>query len=182
MGCSTSSYVFQATQWVLVKKWRRLGIRLMNYSDNYAFFCKRHEVPLRAAFLQSKFEAHGLELNIEKSNFGPERRAVVLGIGIDLERGTFNIPPGKKTKINRGIKEFQEANRRGGGVGAGAQVSARLLAKTVGRIMALHVVCGNVVRRLTRGGYGLIAKATGMPPDIPWRLMKVTWDKQLSLL
>ena len=87
---------------------------------------------------------------MEKSNFGPERSAVVLGIGIDLERRTFNISPGKKTKINRGIKELLEANRRGSGVGAGAQVSARLLAKTVGRIMALHVVCGNVVRRLTR--------------------------------
>jgi hypothetical protein len=164
-----------------VKKWRRLGIRLMNYSDDYAFFCKRHEVPLLAAFLQSDFEAHGFELNIEKSNFGPERSAVVLGIGIDLERGTFNIPPGEKTKINRGIKELLEANRRGGGVGTEAHVSAQLLAKTVGCIMALHVVCGNVVRRPTRGGYGLITKVTSMPPDTPWRLMKVKWDKQLSL-
>jgi hypothetical protein len=180
MGCSTSSYVFQATQWVLSKKFRRLGIRLMNYSDDYAFFCKRREAPLLAAYIRGEFEAHGLELNIEKSVFTPERQGVVLGIMIDLDAGRFRIPPKKKTKITKGIKELLAANRRGGGLGE-AMVSARLLAKTVGRVMALHVVCGDVVRRMTRSGYRLIAAATGLPPDAPWRELKVAWDATLTL-
>jgi hypothetical protein len=65
-----------------------------------------------------------------------------------------------------GIKELLAANRCGGGLGE-AMVSARLLAKTVGRVMALHVVCGDVVCRMTRSGYKLIAAATGLPPDAP---------------
>ena len=58
MGCSTSSYLFQATQWVLSKKFRRLGIRLINYSDDYAFFCKPEEAKLLAVYLRGEFEAH----------------------------------------------------------------------------------------------------------------------------
>jgi len=181
MGCSTSSYVFQATQWVLSKKFRRLGIRLINYSDDYAFFCKRHEAALLAAYIQGEFDAHGLELNIEKSSFTPEREGVVLGISIDLEDGRFRIPPKKKIKITKGIKELLAANRRGGGVYASAQVSARLLAKTIGRIMALHVVCGDVVRRMTRSAYAAIAAATGLPSTAAWREIKVAWDATLML-
>ena len=129
MGCSTSSYVFQATQWVLSKKFRQLGIRLMNYSDDYAIFCKRHEVALLADYIRGEFEAHGLEINAEKLLFTPECEGVVLGITIDLEAGLFRIPPKKKLKISKGIKQLLLANRRGGGLDMGAVVSTRLLAK-----------------------------------------------------
>ena len=47
--------------------------------------------------------------------------------------------------------------------------------------MVLHVVCGNVVRRLTRGGYRKIALATDMDPDAPRRHIKVAWDVRLVL-
>ena len=113
MGCSTSSYVFQATQWVLSKKFRRLGIRLINYSDDYAFFVKRHEAKLVAAYVRGKFEAHSFDLNIEKSVFTPEREAIVLGIYVNLEMGRFEIPPKKKTKIVKGIRELLAAAMRG---------------------------------------------------------------------
>ena len=69
MGCCSLSYIFQATQWVLSKKFRRLGIRLINYSDDYAFLFKIKDAKLVAAYIQAKFEAHGLELNVEKSEF-----------------------------------------------------------------------------------------------------------------
>ena len=64
MGCCTSAYVFQASQWVLSKKFRRLGIRLVNYSDDYAFLVKKKDAELVAAYIQAEFEAHGLELNV----------------------------------------------------------------------------------------------------------------------
>ena len=178
MGCCTSSYVFQASQWVLSKKFRRLGIRLVNYSDDYAFLVKRKDAKLVAAYIQAEFEAHGLELNVEKSEFEPQREAVVLGVGIDLDKQIFFITDKKKTKIVRGIRELLAANRRSGGIG---ESSARLLAKTVGRIMALHVVCGNVVRRLTRDCYRLIALATDVDPDAPRKHIKVAWDTTLVL-
>ena len=72
-----------------------------------------------------------------------------MGVSIDLNSQIFYIPKKKKTKIVRGILELLAANRRSSGVG---ETSAGLLAKIVGRIMALHVVCVYVVRRLTRGG------------------------------
>jgi hypothetical protein len=130
--------------------------------------------------LRGEFEAHGLELNIEKSFFTPQTSGVVLGVLNNLEAGLLEILQKKKVKIVRGIKDLLAANRRGGGVGEIA-VSARLLAKAVGRIMALHVVCGDVVRRMTRSGYALITKATGMPPGTPWRELKVPWDLKLTL-
>ena len=166
MGCSTSSHLFRATQWVLSKKLRRLGICLINYNDDYAFFCKLEETKLLAVYLRGEFEAHGLELNIKKSFFTPQASGIALGVLINLEAGLFEIPVKKKTKIVREIKDLFAANKRGGNFGEVA-VSTRLLAKTVGRVMALHMVCGDAIRRMTKRGYALIAKATGMPPDTP---------------
>ena len=142
----------------------------MNYSDDFTFFCKRSEAPLLAEYLQLEFEAHGLELNLEKSTFEPVRCGVVLGVTINLEAGRFEIPPKKRAKILRGIKDLLEANRGGGGgLEARALVSARSLAKTMGRIMALQVVCGDVVRWMTRIGYACIAAATCLGPSAMWR-------------
>ena len=180
MGCSTSSYSFQSMQWILAKKFRRLGIRLVNYSDDYAFVCKRHEAAILGEYLQREFEAHGLELNLEKSDFIGCRKAVVLGVLINLDSGKFEIPEKKKIKIVRGIKDLLAANRRGGGVNI-AYVSARLLAKTVGRIMALMTVCGNAVRRMTRRSYNLITAATGGLVGASRRELKVAWDLKLKL-
>ena len=56
-----------------------------------------------------------------------------------------------------------------------------MLAKAVGRIMARHVVCGNICRHLTRGGYRQIALATDVDPDAPQRHIKVAWDVRLVL-
>ena len=106
MGCSTSSYLFQATQWVLSKKFRRLGIRLINYSDDYAFFCKPGEAELLAVYLRGEFEAHDLELNIEKSFFIPQTSSVVLGVLIDLEAGLFEISQKKKSRSCEGSRIY----------------------------------------------------------------------------
>lgn len=137
MGCCTSSYVFQATQWVLSKKFRHLGIHLVNYSDDYAFLVKRKDAKLVAGYIQAEFETHGLDLNVEKSDFEPQGEALVLGVGINLQKQIFYIPEKKKARIVQGILELLAANRYSQGVG---DSSARLLAKTVGKIMALAVV------------------------------------------
>ena len=71
MGCCTSSYVFQATQWVLSKKFRRLGIRLVNYSDDYAFLVKRKDAKLIAAYIQAEFEAHGFTPTTNQASMSP---------------------------------------------------------------------------------------------------------------
>ena len=36
-----------------------------------------------------------------------------------------------------------------------------------GKIMALHIVIGNVARRMTRAAYAFVAEVTGVPVDTP---------------
>ena len=87
---------------------------------------------------------------MKKSESKPQREAVVLCVVINLQRQIFFIPEKKKKKIVRSIRELLAVNRRSGGVG---ESSARLPAKTVDRVMALVVVCGNVFRHPTQGEY-----------------------------
>ena len=98
------------------KEIQTLGHRLVNYSDDYAFICKRHEAAILGEYLQHEFEAHGLELNFEKSDIVRCRKAIVLGTLINLDSGEFEIPEKKKLKIMRGIKDLLAANRCGGGL------------------------------------------------------------------
>ena len=83
-----------------------MGIRLVNYLDDYAFLVKRKDAKLVAAYIQAEFEVHGLELNVEKSEFEPQKKAVVLGVGIDLDKQILVIPDKKKKKLLEAFVSF----------------------------------------------------------------------------
>ena len=50
MGVATSPWMAQSMAWVLAKKYRRMGIRLISYCDDTKDFCKQHEAAALAAY------------------------------------------------------------------------------------------------------------------------------------
>ena len=182
MGVSTSPYVFSSMMWVLAKKLRRRGFRMIQFVDDFAFFVKPEDADRAADYIEDQFRKHGLLIYKKKSchyfkNKKNEwqrrlvKKAKVLGIDIDLNKMLFQIPQDKKDKIRKGIKELLDTAFRG------EAVHMRKVASAVGRIMATHVAVGDATRRITRDSYAFVAEVTGVPPDATKRQLKVAWDK-----
>ena len=176
MGTTTSPYAFQTLVWVLVRRWRKiLGLRLVAYQDDFGVLCKRWQVKALAAFLLHEFAAHGLLVNVKKTDVTGLEIAVLLGIEIDLPEMMFRVPDAKKVKICGGIDELLEQWR------VGEQVYVRLLAKTCGRIMATLVAVGLAARRMTRDMYAYICGVLDIPVDATRRQLRVAWDVRAPL-
>jgi site-specific DNA-cytosine methylase len=170
MGRNPTPYLCQTTVWVLAKRWRRLGIRLMSYLDDFMFLVKKKYASLLATFIRGELRRHGWLLHDNKCYWDWSRTALALGTIIDLDRGLFLTPEKKWKDIVQLCKEAQRRalNRIPGPV--------RGLAQVVGKIMATKLSMGNIVRRMTRRSYAFIAKLTGVPPDTSRRELKVAWD------
>ena len=70
--------------------------------------CKRWQVKALAAFLLHEFAAHGLLVNVKKTDVTGLEIAVLLGIEIDLPEMMFRVPDAKKVKIWGGIDKLLE--------------------------------------------------------------------------
>ena len=66
MGVSTSPYVFQALMWVLTRKLRRRGCRLINYCDDFAFFVAPEHADELCDYAEEEFLRHGLTIYRKK--------------------------------------------------------------------------------------------------------------------
>ena len=162
--------------WVLAKKYRRMGIRLISYCDDTNIFCKPHEAKALAAYIAEDFRRHGLLVNWKKTDMtGTLRQPKVLGIDILLDEMRFRVPDDKKSKIVGGIDEILAA------AAADREVQVRQLAVTTGRIMATHVATGDAARLMTRECYGLVAKVPGVPPEASKRDLRVAWECQTKV-
>ena len=108
--------------------------------DDYHVFVKSFEMDQVRAIIESDFEAAGILLSSKKCRPEARRRAVILGILVDLDEGTFEIPSDKKITICKEIDALLEATARG------APVRARDLGAVIGRIMACMPALGRVAR------------------------------------
>ena len=176
MGARPIPWFFTKLGWQMAKVFRKAGIRCIFFVDDWTFFCKEDEVVPLSNFLIWEFGRRGWLINFEKSLLGKiARRGVSLGVEIRLDEFRFCVPAGKKKKIMAGIEDLLRCYE------AGEPVRARLLAKTLGRINALAVAVGRVVRQMTRGMYHWLAVLTGVDPDAPRRYIKVAWNRRAEI-
>jgi hypothetical protein len=184
MGVSSSCYQTQSFSWALMRKYRRLGLRGLSYSDDTNLFCKPKQAGEITAYIKEDFKRHGL-LRSTKTPEGGQGRGVVLGTGVDLEARPmmFYVPDDKKKDIVAKAKEIVAestvlhrcpAPRR-------LQIRARRLASITGKLMATSIVTGNTARLMTRSCYAQIARETGVPIDTPKRELKIAWDKFITV-
>ena len=117
----------------------------------------------------------GCHVNFEKSCIVPRRDGVFLGIGHDTERLRFFLPEKRSKTLRRRISELLEA------AVPGNLVKARDVAKVVGTIWSVQVVCHRAVSMMCRAMIRTLAAMLNAPrlryaskEDLRW-LLKVTW-------
>ena len=178
MGKSSTPYSWCSLLWPLMRKWRvRFRLRLINFVDDLGVLVKRWEAEAVGRFIMSELEVHGLlaaEVGV-KCILKPRRAGVLLGVMIDLERFVFAVPDTKKVKILRGIVELLSL------ADEGSAVPLRLLAKTAGRINALYIAMGTVVRFMLREVWAFMAGALGLPADAKPKDIRFAWNQSAVL-
>ena len=88
-------------------------------------------------------------INTEKSDFEPKRTGEWLGTFIDTFNMTFKVPTVKVEKLKADLSYLVCHNR----------VTARKLASTAGKLSAMHLAIGPIVRLQTRSIYADITSA-----------------------
>ena len=172
MGVSTSPHVAQTVAWVVAKALRARGIRVLSYCDDWLVTCADEDVADVVAFVEATFARHGLIIAPKKSVIDGRHVVTCLGTEVDLDAFVFRVPEEKKKRIVRDLRVLLALAERGD------EIPIRLLAESVGRIMATHTAVGDVARRETRASYAFIAALTGVPPDATRRELRVAWDRK----
>ena len=148
-GLSTAPAAFSKLMAQLANYWRRRGIRLSFYLDDWLLL---HQDPAKAADLMQRVLADmhraGISVNFEKSVLVPTRRLKHLGFIVDTEKGSFSLPVERRQKILEGLRTVLEAE--------GGAVRARELASLAGRLQSCSLALGCAVRLFTREMYAAV--------------------------
>ena len=180
MGVALSCYQTQSFSWVLMQKYRRLGLRGLSYSNDMNLFCRKNEAEEITHFIKEDFRRHGL-LRSTKTTEGGPLRGVILGTGVDLAARPmiFFVPEDKKKEIVQQAKDIIAES----GVAAGClalrprQIRARRLASITGKLIVTGIVTGSTSRLMTRACYAHIARVSGVIVDATKRELKVAWGR-----
>ena len=149
-GLATACYVFTKLVRPLVRYWRGQGLRTVVYLDDGIFAVDGNEAAFRASeAVKEDLRKAGFVAHAEKSQWEPTRKLIWLGFELDLEEGKIKVPRDKLTRI-QGILQSTTGNK----------ISARALASLIGKIVALYIAVGPVVRLMTRSLYTVLNSKT----------------------
>ena len=93
VGLSTAPWIFSKVTRVTIMLWRRFGIRVLPYLDDF-FFPKRGFRACRRVGVRIEGDCFnvGLEINFSKSGLIPMEERKHLGIDVNLGAGYFKVP------------------------------------------------------------------------------------------
>ncbi len=92
-GLSTSPWVFSKVMRELVMYWRKGGIRLLPYLDDFLFMAKGFWQCARLAKkVEADFVLAGLRINVPKCHALPAQERRHLGFDVDFADGNFRVP------------------------------------------------------------------------------------------
>ncbi len=161
-GLSSAPYIFTKVVRPLVKKWRGEGKSIVVFLDDGLGFAETYAEALRVSSeVKADLIASGFVPNVQKSIWIPVQKIEWLGFDIDLEDGSFTVPGRRVVSIIEGIDDIVHRNNV-------SIVTARLVARVVGKIMSTNLVTGNMSRIMTKSLQVCIESRSG-------------WDKPLIL-
>ena len=145
-GLSPASYVFTKITRPLTKRWRSQGIKSVTYIDDGIAADSTKELTGK---VESDLKRAGFSINWEKSSFSPRQKGEWLGTIIDTRAMTFSVPAEKIAKLKQDITTI-----------LGRQTcTTKDLARIAGKLSAMHLAIGPLVRLFTRSMYCDIASA-----------------------
>ncbi len=146
-GLCTAGYVFTKVCRVLVKFWRRHGIKIVIYIDDGVgaadslVECSKVSSFVRASLLKAGFIA-----NSEKSHWDPVQVIVWLGWEINTREYVIRVKEKRIKKLISGIEKIKWAG----------EASARQVSSVAGQIVSTDLVLGPVTGMFTREMYMFI--------------------------
>jgi hypothetical protein len=159
-GLSSSGLVFSKVLKELVKRWRAKSIPIVLYLDDGIIIAKSADFAEQYAQIVSyDLLQAGFVINKEKTCWIPKQRIKWLGFNLWSDINVFEVPSEKLFRLQCAI--FKNLITRD-------TCSARILAKTVGKITSLYHALGSVVYLMTKNAQGWIAQ-------------KSTWNDRSSL-
>ena len=148
-GLSPAGYVFSKIMRPITKCWRGQGFKVVIFlDDGIASNGGSAETKILADIIQSDLKRAGFSVNFTKSDFTPTKRGEWLGMIVDTEKMTFQVPTEKILKLKEKILH----------VLTNKFVKAKELAAITGTLSSMHKAIGSLVRFYTRSMYADIAK------------------------
>ena len=98
-GLSIAPWVFSKVMREIVGYWRAMGMRLINYLDDFFHLLEEMWAEREAQKVLDDLKLAGLMVNWSKSVTAPGRVHTVLGTGVDLGNGIYFVPPEKWEKL-----------------------------------------------------------------------------------
>jgi hypothetical protein len=133
-GLATACFVFTKVMKQLVQHWRKLGIRLIPYIDDFMFIrSSLSEFTAVQSRVLSDFAQAGFVVAKEKCQLQPSHTIQFLGFVVDTLHGLFHLTAARKRKLQEAISAC---------LASCAKVPAKLLARTTGLITSCSLVTG----------------------------------------
>ena len=141
-GCSSAGLVFSKVVKELVKIWRSQSIPIITYLDDGILIADSFsEAEHFASIIKADLLHAGFIVNNEKSVWVPTQKLTWLGFSLDSRLNIFEIPDDKLYRLRCSIFNAMVHSRFS---------SARLLAKTVGKITSMYHALGHIVYLMTK--------------------------------
>lgn len=141
-GLSSAPFIFTKCLRPIVKFWRKRGIKIVLYlDDGFVFAPSKHECLSVSEFIQNSLSEFGLLINFDKSIFYPTQNLEWLGILWDSKSFSISVPT---RRIDDTIGLLQKL------VKSFPRVTARELARAVGKIISMSPIMGNICSIMTR--------------------------------
>ena len=188
-GLSTAPRTFSKITRAVVEHWRRLGIRVSSYIDDFIFFARTEEEAVRIqAIILGDLERLGFLLNKDKIALVPATTVKYLGfmlhsVDADGKPGCFLSAPAKKlATIRTKAENCLHSIKAAANAGRLHQFRGRTIASLVGQIVSLREALPPA-RLATRA---LLASLTQLPmvsvPSSPGRPPVVARDYSASVV
>lgn len=169
MGSSPSAARYCECADALIDSWRGRtvgravgltprAVRATGYIDDSLFlvqgFARGVEMGLRVAL---EYIICGFWVNYDKTCVMPARRPRYLGCIADSTRLRFSLPGDRCAKLRRAVAAVR------GQVSRSKRIGMKLLAKLVGNLWSIHVVCRRAVAIMCRSMIAVLAKQLRQP-------------------
>ena len=161
-GLSTAPYIFTKVTRVLLRHWRRDGIRCQLYMDDGSGGHSTVEgAQAVAKRLKSDLVQAGFVPNENKCHWEPSQTVEMLGMEVDMREGIIRVTKGRVEKLKTFVEKLSQVE----------YPTARQLARLTGYLLSMSLALGPVCRLRTRSFYALIMNRESWHAKLSWSQM-----------
>jgi hypothetical protein len=162
LGVSLSPWLFSKVMKQVLKVWRKKGIRVVGYIDDFLVMARTKEECLHhRLIIDTMMKQLGMRREPSKGHWEPTQQAKFLGLILDTKLGLLIVPQEKITVVKELMLEVLQERR----------TSRRMLAKIAGKLLSFSLAFAPA-RIYTRSLYKLIDA---------FHIDKFSWNKKVNL-